>query len=104
MVKGTLSLQQNSQILTEIGEETKRDNAAIVVLTQQARKDGRFAKTITFVAMLYLPASLVAVSTCDTSLLRSLVELLCSTHRCLITLTSMNVLCSLLGALGTDGL
>lgn len=34
----------------------------VVALTQQAREDGRLAKTITFVAMLYLPASLVAVS------------------------------------------
>lgn len=67
MVKGTLALQQNSQILTEIGNEAKRDNAAIVALTRQARKDSRLAKTITFVAMLYLPASLVAVSTCPTS-------------------------------------
>lgn len=51
-LKGTLALQQNSQMLTEIGNETKRDNAAIVILTQQARKDGRPAKTIAFVSML----------------------------------------------------
>ena len=55
-------MQHNSQVLAEIATVSKKDNAAIMMLTKQARRDARSTKILTFIALLYLPASLVAVS------------------------------------------
>lgn len=55
-------VQHNSHVLTELGQAAKQENAAIMKLTEKGRRDSRSTKILTFIAMLYLPASLVAVS------------------------------------------
>lgn len=55
-------VQHNSYVLTELGKAAKQENGAIMKLTEKGRSDSRSTKILTFIAMLYLPASLVAVS------------------------------------------
>ena len=55
-------MEHNSHVLTDLGTSAREENKAIIVLTKQGRKDSRFMKILTFIAILYLPASLVAVS------------------------------------------
>lgn len=50
------------RLLADLGVSAKEENAALVTLNEQAQKDARFTKIQTFVALLYLPASLIAVS------------------------------------------
>lgn len=47
--------------LAELGAVAKAENATLVALTEEAQDSSHFTKTLTFIAMLYLPASLVAV-------------------------------------------
>lgn len=54
-------MQHNSRVLSELGSSSREENKAMIVLTKQGRQDSRFMKILTFIAMLYLPASLVAV-------------------------------------------
>jgi hypothetical protein len=59
------------QIITELGASAQQENISLLALTGQAQRDSSFMKTLTFVVMLYLPATLIAVrgnySMCDES-------------------------------------
>jgi hypothetical protein len=48
--------------LAELSASAKEENASLMSLSEQAQRDARFMKIITFVALLYLPATLIAVS------------------------------------------
>jgi len=48
--------------MKEIASATHTENEAITRLTAKAQEDSRVVKILTFVAMLYLPATLIAVS------------------------------------------
>ena len=50
------------KVLTDLGKSAKDESESMRVLAQRSAKDGRFTTILTFAAMLYLPASLVAVS------------------------------------------
>ena len=54
--------QHNSKVLTELGNAARQENATLMILADQARQDSKFMKILSFVAVLYLPASLIAVS------------------------------------------
>lgn len=48
--------------IAELGVSAKEENSLLVNLTKQAQTDARFTKILAFVALLYLPPSLIAVS------------------------------------------
>lgn len=50
------------KILTDLGISAKHESESLRIISEQAQSDARFTKVLTLVAMLYLPASLVAVS------------------------------------------
>ncbi len=50
------------KVLADLGASAKQESESLRVLSEQAQSDARFTKILTFVALLYLPASLVAVS------------------------------------------
>jgi len=52
------------QMLTELGASARQENISLLALTEQAQRDSSLTKTLTFVAMLYLPATLIAVRGC----------------------------------------
>ena len=58
-------MQKNTETLADLGRTAREDSAALKRLTEQTRRDSRSTKILTFVALLYLPASLVAVSKQD---------------------------------------
>jgi hypothetical protein len=47
--------------MREIAAAAREENKAVAQLLAKAQKDSRTVKVLTFVAMLYLPASLIAV-------------------------------------------
>jgi hypothetical protein len=55
-------MRDTLKALTELGISAKEESESLRILSEQAQKDARFTKILTFVAMLYLPASLIAVS------------------------------------------
>lgn len=55
-------MQDMLKLLTDLGISTKDESKSLRILSEQAAKDSRFMTILTFVAMLYLPATLVAVS------------------------------------------
>ena len=55
-------MQHMLKILTDLGASAKEESESLRILSEQAQDDARFIKILTFIAMLYLPASLVAVS------------------------------------------
>ncbi len=70
MAKATIQMSMTNEGIHNNGEVVKRltitarnESEAIHRLTEEARRDSRFVKILTFVALLYLPASLMAVST-----------------------------------------
>jgi hypothetical protein len=50
------------KLLTDLGASAKEETESLRILSEQAQDDARLIKILTFIAMLYLPASLVAVS------------------------------------------
>lgn len=67
LTKSNTIMQHNSRVLTDLGTSAREENKAMIVLTKQGRQDSKFMKILTFIAMLYLPASLVAVSCHESS-------------------------------------
>ncbi|KAL9121920.1 MAG: hypothetical protein Q9187_001524 [Circinaria calcarea] len=61
--KSNSIMEHNSHVLTNLGTSAREENKAIIVLTEQGRTDSRFMKILTFIAVLFLPAGLVAVRT-----------------------------------------
>ncbi|KAH6680177.1 hypothetical protein B0J14DRAFT_648559 [Halenospora varia] len=59
-IKSSHMMGDMMKVLTELGASAKQENASLVTLTEKTCEDSRFIKTLTFIAMLYLPTSLVA--------------------------------------------
>jgi len=55
-------MRQNSDIMRVIAAGAREDNEMIGKLTEKAQRDSRAVKVLTYVALMYLPAQLVAVS------------------------------------------
>jgi hypothetical protein len=55
-------MQHMLKLLTDLGASAKEETESLRILSEQAQDDARLIKILTFIAMLYLPASLVAVS------------------------------------------
>lgn len=70
------SLQNNSGIMTEITRLSLFENAMMIELTKRATRDTEIMKTLTMLALVYLPASFVSVS--DYKVLQTLCEILMS--------------------------
>jgi len=60
--KITEAMRQNSDIMRVIAAGAREDNEMIGKLTEKAQRDSRAVKVLTYVALMYLPAQLVAVS------------------------------------------
>ena len=58
-------MRQNSDTMRVVAIATKKDTEIAGKLAEKAQRDSRSVKVLTFIAMLYLPASLVAVSLRD---------------------------------------
>lgn len=56
------SLQSNSQVVTELATLSKDENKIMLQLTSKAARDTDIMKWITFLTLVYLPASFAAVS------------------------------------------
>jgi hypothetical protein len=55
-------MQHSSRKLTDLGEAAKDDSIAMKEMSEAARQDTRIMKRLTHIALLYLPATLIAVS------------------------------------------
>ena len=60
--------QTEINALHRITQQIQQENQALSAIVSQGQKDSKALKALTMIAMLYLPASLVAVSTCPQSL------------------------------------
>lgn len=60
-IKSTYMIRDMLKVLTELGKSSKEESERLRIISEQAQKDARSTKILTFVAMLYLPASLIAV-------------------------------------------
>ena len=56
------AIHQNGVAIEKLTAASIRENKIIAQLTERAWQDSRSVKNLTFIAMLYLPASLIAVS------------------------------------------
>lgn len=55
------AIHQNGVAIEKLTVASIRENKIIAQLTERAWRDSRSVKNLTFIAMLYLPASLIAV-------------------------------------------
>ena len=62
LVKGNDALQKGSDAMREIALATKAENELMSALIGKSQKDSHTVKILTYTALIYLPASLVAVS------------------------------------------
>ena len=62
LVKSNDALQKGSDAMREIALATKAENELMSALIGKSQKDSRTVKILTYTALIYLPASLVAVS------------------------------------------
>ena len=62
LVKGNEALQKSSDAMREIALATKAENELMSALIGKSQKDSHTVKVLTYTALIYLPASLVAVS------------------------------------------
>lgn len=62
IVKSNEALNKNSDAMREIALAAKAENELISALISKSQKDSHTVKVLTYVALIYLPASLVAVS------------------------------------------
>lgn len=62
LVKSNDALQKSSDALCEIALATKAENELMSALIGKSQKDSHTVKVLTYTALIYLPASLVAVS------------------------------------------
>jgi hypothetical protein len=63
MLKSNQIMQESSIKLKELGDLSRQDGLALRDLGESSQQDTRIIKFLTIIAMLYLPASLVAVRT-----------------------------------------
>lgn len=62
IVKGNEALNKNSDAMREIAIAAKAENELMSALISKSQKDSHTVKVLTYIALIYLPASLVAVS------------------------------------------
>lgn len=62
LIKNSEELHRSSESAREIATAAKAEQEAVALIFAKAQKDSSLVKILTFVAMLYLPASLIAVS------------------------------------------
>ena len=68
IVKSNDALQKGSDAMREIALATKAENELMSALIGKSQKDSRTVKILTYTALIYLPASLVAVSPVTSSI------------------------------------
>lgn len=61
LIKNSEELHRSSESAREIATAAKAEQGAVALIFAKAQKDSSLVKILTFVAMLYLPASLIAV-------------------------------------------
>jgi len=61
-IQTNIAIKFNGERLGMITEQSMATNEAMTHLTRDLHKDSKFIKVLTFIAILYTPASLVAVS------------------------------------------
>lgn len=61
-LKASQTASEMLRALTDMGISAKNESESLRSLSERAVKDSRFMKILTFAALLYLPASLIAVS------------------------------------------
>ena len=62
LVKSNDALQKSSDAMREIALAAKAENELMSALIAKSRRDSHTVKVLTYIALIYLPASLVAVS------------------------------------------
>ena len=62
MLKSNEALNKSSDAMREIAIAAKAENELISTLIGKSQKDSHTVKVLTYIALIYLPASLVAVS------------------------------------------
>ena len=62
MIKSNEALNKSSDAMREIALAAKAENELISTLIGKSQKDSHTVKVLTYIALIYLPASLVAVS------------------------------------------
>lgn len=67
IVKSNEALNKSSEAMREIALAAKAENELISALISKSQKDSHTVKVLTYTALIYLPASLVAVSFYPTS-------------------------------------
>ena len=63
LTKSSIALHKDIETLRDLAYHSKRESESLVKLAEQSRKDGRALKALSVLGTLYLPATLVAVST-----------------------------------------
>lgn len=61
IVKSNEALNKSSEAMREIALAAKAENELISALISKSQKDSHTVKVLTYIALIYLPASLVAV-------------------------------------------
>lgn len=61
LIKNSEELHRSSESAREIATAAKAEQGAVAVILAKAQNDSSLVKILTFVALLYLPASLIAV-------------------------------------------
>ena len=62
LVKSNNALQRSSDAMREIALATKAESEIMSALISKSQRDSHTVKVLTYIALIYLPASLVAVS------------------------------------------
>lgn len=62
LVKSNEAQNKSTDAMRQIALAAKAENELISALTSKSQKDSHTIKVLTYVALVYLPASLVAVS------------------------------------------
>lgn len=62
LVKSNNALQKSSDAMREIALATKAESELMSALIGKSQRDSHTVKVLTYIALIYLPASLVAVS------------------------------------------
>lgn len=58
----------NGLSLEDLGKEAREENSQIHELTKKSAQDAAAVKVLTIMMLVYLPATVVSVSTCSSSL------------------------------------
>ncbi|KAK4212632.1 hypothetical protein QBC37DRAFT_465241 [Rhypophila decipiens] len=59
-LRNTTTMRDMLKLLTDLGNSAKNESESLRVISEQSARDSRFTTVLSFTAILYLPASLVA--------------------------------------------